>query len=107
VVDHERAEAQHVAVAPAAAPHERPDARAEHLQRDRLHEVVVGARLEHADDRLLAAEAGHDEHRDGVMRGAQEPQHLEAAAVGHLQVENHRGVRGGVEQAPRFPTLAA
>ena len=61
------------------------------LERERLHDVVVGARLQprHPVADLVARR--EDAHRQVVPGRAQAPQHLQPVEVGHRHVEQHHG----------------
>ncbi|BCB88405.1 hypothetical protein Psuf_057180 [Phytohabitans suffuscus] len=100
-------------VAGAAAQH-RAHPGVELGRRERLDHVVVGARVEAADDLGLVVAGGGDDdgHRADA---AQHPQQLQAVEVGQAEVEHHevgpllerglqpvhRGVRGG-HRVPAF-----
>ena len=69
---------------------QRPHAREQLLQRERLHHVVVGARVEsvHAvGDRVARRQ---HQHRGSVVALAQHPADLEAVELRHQHVEHDR-----------------
>ena len=70
------------AVAGAGSPQQRAHARAELLDRERLHQVVVRARVEPFDPVVDRVARGDDEDRHGVLAAAQRPAHLDAADLG-------------------------
>ena len=84
-------------VAGAGAAQQRAHPRAQLLDGERLDEVVVGAGVEALDAVVDRVARGHDEDRDRVAAAAQRPADVEAADLGHQQVEHDRvGRRRGV-----------
>ena len=67
-----------------------------------LHQVIVGARHERGHRRLLVAGAGDDHHRQRQLAFADLRQQLQAAAVGELQVGQHK-VEGGLRPGQALP----
>ena len=73
---------------PRRTPHHRADAGGDLVQAERLHDVVVGARVERPDHRGVVVDGGdHDDrHRTGRP---DHPDHGQAVDVGQPQVEQH------------------
>ncbi len=82
----------------ARAAQEGAHAREQLPERERLHEVVVGAEVEAADRVLLRVARGEHEDRRAVAARAQAAADLEAVEVRHQDVEDDR-----VELAVREP----
>ena len=61
------------------------------LERERLHDVVVGARLQPRDPVADLVARREDAHRQVVSGPAQAPQDLQPVEVGHRHVEQHHG----------------
>ena len=74
----------------AGATGERADARDELGERERLDEVVVGARVERGDARLDGIARGEHEHRHVDARAAQLLEHVEAVAIRQAEIEDHQ-----------------
>ena len=90
-VEHEVAEPQRRAVLAGRAAQQRPQPRLELLERERLDEVVVGARVQAGDAVVDRVARGEHQHRRAVAGVAQPPAHLEPVDVRHRDVE-HDGV---------------
>ena len=86
----------------AAAPQQRPQARAELLERERLDQVVVGARVEALDAVGHGVARGQHQHRRAVARGPQAPADLEPVGLGHQHVEDDRVRRRVGERVQRL-----
>jgi len=95
--------AQHLAVVGGGAAQQRAQPREQLLERERLHQVVVGARVQPGDAVAhLVARGEHQDRRLGAC-AAQPPAGLDAVDVGHQHVEHDRvrlplvvhGDRGG------------
>ena len=72
------------------APQQCTHAREQHLEGERLDDVVVGAGLQPqhlVGGRILRCE---HEHRQPVVGRAQPPQHLQPVDAGHHDVEDHQ-----------------
>ena len=96
-------EAQHLAVAAArAAPQQRAQPREQLLERERLDQVVVGARVEPAHAVGHRVARGQDEHRRAVAGGAQPAAHLEPVHARHQHVEHQRVGRAGRQRVERL-----
>ena len=61
------------------------------LERERLDDVVVGARLQSRHPVADLVARRQDAHREVVSGRAQAPQHLQPVEVGHRHVEQHHG----------------
>ena len=59
-------------------------------ERERLDQVVVGARVQPGDAVIYQVAGGEHQDRRPVAAGAQPPAHLEAVRLGHGHVEHHR-----------------
>jgi hypothetical protein len=92
-VELEVAEAQHVALLPARAAQQRLEPREQLLERERLGQVVVGARLQPRDAVVDGIARGEHQHRRAVAGVAHPPADLEPVEAGHQHVEQH-GVGG-------------
>jgi hypothetical protein len=73
----------------AAAPEERADPGHQLGEGERLHQVVVGARVEAQHPILHRVSGGQDEHRELPALRAERPQDLDPAAAGQHEVEQH------------------
>ena len=69
------------------APDQGPDAGQELLERERLHEVVVGARVEQVDLVVDVAERAHHDDRDLGPKRPHSLEHVEPVPVGEDEVE--------------------
>ena len=105
-VEREVAEAQDLALARLPASKQRTDARGEHLEREWLHEVVVGARVE--PDDLVGGGVLRRQHEDRELwiAGAQPSADLNAVDARHHQVEHHEVGRELERLLERFRTVA-
>ena len=74
------------------APQQRPQARLELLQRERLDQVVVGAGVQPGDAVVHRVAGGEHQHRRAVARVAQAAADLQAVDAGHRDVEHDRVV---------------
>ncbi len=102
-IEHEVGVAQHLAVAAVArAAQQRPQARLELAQRERLDEVVVGADVEALDAIVDRVAGGQHQHRRPVAGLAHAAAHLEAVEPGHRDVEDHRVGGRGRERVERL-----
>jgi len=81
--------AQHL-IAGAGTAQESAYARAQLFDRERLDEVVVGARVETLDAILDGVAGGDDEDRHSVLAAAKRTAHLEPVDAGHQNVEDDR-----------------
>jgi hypothetical protein len=106
-VELEVAEAQRAPLAlPARSPQQRPQAREQLLERERLGQVVVGARLQPGDAVPDALARREHEHRRAVAGVSHAPADLEAVQAGHEDVEQHRvGGRGRLRADGLAPVL--
>jgi D-alanyl-D-alanine carboxypeptidase/D-alanyl-D-alanine-endopeptidase (penicillin-binding protein 4) len=96
-------EAQRLALAGAgAAPQQRPQAREQLLERERLDEVVVGAGVEPAHAIGHGIARGEHEHRRAVAGRTQAPAYLEPVDVRHQHVEHERVGRPVRERVERL-----
>ncbi len=96
VADHERTGARR-----AAAAQQRLQARGQLRDRERLDQVVVGARLQPGDAVLDLVARGQDADRDVDAPGAQPPDDRHAVEVGHRHVEDddsRRALRDRLER---------
>jgi hypothetical protein len=84
---------EHRRRAPARAPRQRAYARAQLVEVERLHQIVVGAGVEALHPVGHGIARGDDEHGHVVAQRAQAPQHLQAVAARQPQVEQHGAVR--------------
>ena len=86
----------------AAAPHQRPDARQQLVELERLREVVVGAGIEPAHDVLGRVACREHQDRRLATLAPQLRRHLQAVLLGEHHVEHHEIVvvdmseRGGL-----------
>ena len=92
-VEHEILEGQHAGRAGRAAPPEGAQAGEQLIERERLHQVVVGPRVQTLDPVTDGGPRG--EHQDGnpVARRAQSPADLEATEVRKAEIEDDRLIR--------------
>ena len=90
-VELEVGEADHVAARPPhrRAAQQRPNAREQLLQRERLRHVVVGAGVEPVDAVLDLVARRQHQHREALPARAQAPADLEPVHAGHQHVEDH------------------
>src|SRR6266851_355266 len=70
------------------------------LQRERLHQVVVGAAAQAMNAVLQAAARGQDHDRNGVVLLPYLAQQLQSVAVGQAEVEDQGRIKGPAENAP-------
>ena len=104
-VEDEVREAHRGGVRAVGAAQQRAQARLELLQRERLDEVVVGARVEAGDPVVDRVAGGEHEHRRVVARLAQAHADLEPVELGHRDVEHHRVVALSGEAVERFAAV--
>ncbi len=86
----------------AGPPQLRLQPRHQFLQRERLHQVVVGAAAQAMNPVVQAAARGQDQNRDRIVGAPDLAQQLEPVAVGQAEVENQRGVKGAPQNAARL-----
>ncbi len=91
-VEGERAVRDHRSSARLPAPDERPHARLQLRQVERLGEVVVRADVESLDAVFERVARGEHHHRDARTAPAQAPQDLEPVELGQAEIENHEVV---------------
>ena len=85
----------------AGAAQQRAQAGHQLAQRKRLHEVVVGARVQPGDAVVDLPARGEHQHRRAVAAAAHPPADLQAVDPGHRDVEHHGVVGIGAEALQR------
>ena len=70
--------------------HQRAHARLEHLEFERLGEVIIGARIEAGHQVLDAVQGRENEHRHGGLAQPEALEHLEPRALGQPDVEDEQ-----------------
>ena len=84
-----------------AAPQQRPHARQQLDEGERLHQVIVGALFEAFDAVVERAARAQNQDRRAGLAVADLLQHLQAVHIGQHEVENHQVVIGGVDVVER------
>src|SRR5258707_3307148 len=72
------------------------------LQRERLHQVVVGPAAQAMNAVVQAATRGQHQHRDRIVALSYLAQQLQPVAVGQSEVEDQGRIKGFAENAFRF-----
>ena len=99
-------EAEHLAgPVGARAPQERAQPCQQLLERERLHEVVVGARVQALHAVADADAGGQHQDRRAVAVGAEAAGHLEPVDAGHEHVEQQRVGRLGRDLVQRLAAV--
>ena len=86
----------------AGPPRQRPQARLDLAQRERLDEVVVGTAVEASHAVIEVAARGQDQHREVDAVAAPRSQHVEPVAVRQAEIQYPDVVRGLVHRAGGF-----
>ena len=101
-------EAQHLAVhaAAGAAPQQGAQPREQFVERERLHQVVVGAGVQPAHPVGHRIAGGEDEHRRTIAGRPQPPADLEAVDSRHQHVQDERVGRPRGQRVERLRAVA-
>ena len=89
-----------------AAPPEGSDARQQLVESERLHEVVVGTRVESLDPIADGSAGGQHQHGDLIARGTKATADLDAIESWEPEIEDHRVVRIAHREVEAGGTLA-
>ncbi len=72
------------------------------LERERLHQIIVGAAAQPLHPILHAAAGGEHEHRQGILAVADLAQDGEPIVVRQAEIEHQGGVAGGRQRRARL-----